>query len=70
MQIKNQVAYFYVNDKLVDKISFQGKIGRVKGLKIHFKGSGEAKFIRLLDKKNQEIYFENFEGATPAKPKL
>ncbi|MCU0444886.1 MAG: hypothetical protein MUE85_08195 [Microscillaceae bacterium] len=71
MRIKNQVAYYYLNDKLIDKIPFEGKIGRVKGLKLHSKGSAWFDFIRLLDEKNQEIYFEDFEDASrPAKPRL
>jgi hypothetical protein len=71
MKIKNQVVYYYINDKLIETLPFKGKIGIINRLKIYFKGSGWVDWIRLRNGAGEEVYFEDFNDANnPAKPKI
>lgn len=61
-------AYYYLNGKLVYQMKYQGKIGQILSLRIHFKGSGWVDWVRLRNETEEEVYFEDFEDC--AKPAI
>lgn len=68
IKIAQGKAYYYLNEKLVYQMKYQGKIGRILSININFKGSGWVDWVRLRNEKEEEVYFEDFEDcAKPAK---
>ncbi len=71
MTLKDNKAYYYVNDRLLhEPIPYTGKIGKLEGMIVSFKGAGAVDWIRIRDRKGREVYFEDFnDPKNMAKPK-
>jgi hypothetical protein len=70
VKVKQGIAYYYLNDKLVYEHSYQGSIGNIKMFSIQFRGSGWVDWVRLYDAQDREVYFEDFDNCEkPAKVK-
>jgi len=61
LEIKNQEVKAYYEEDLVYTKSYEGKVGKIYGIRQSFKGSGSIDWVKLYNGDGKLIYSEDFD---------
>lgn len=60
MEVKDKHVSIYFEDELIFTTSYQRSVGKIHGVSITSKGSGQTDYVRFYDNQDELVYAEDF----------